>query len=166
MGRRRAKEEMSNKWLIGGLVVVVALAVGAVVTALVTTRGGLDLFPEDSPEGAVQRYLLAVEKEEYSEAYGYLSSDLQSRCRVEDFAGRSHWPYTEEDQEMTLEKTQTFDGRAVVTATVTVFRPEVPFGASEYSYDRTFNLKLEDGQWRLTVPYAYPWDPYGYCPWF
>jgi hypothetical protein len=165
MGGRRAQEEMSNKWLIGGLVVVVALAVGAVVTALVTTRGGLDLFPEDSPEGAVQRYLLAVEKEEYREAYSYLSSDLQSRCRVEDFVGRSHWPYTEKDRQVTLEKTQTFNGSAIVTATVTVFGPEVPFGASEYSYDRTFELKREDGQWRLTVGHEY-WGPYEYCPWY
>jgi len=156
---------MSKMWLIGGMVVVVVLAVGAVVTALVTGRGG-DLLPADSPEGVVQRYLRAVRKEEYAEAYGYLSSDLQRRCRVEDFAGRSYWPYTEEDQQITLERSQTFDGSAVVTATVTHFDTEgVPFGASEYSYDRTFELKREDGQWRLTVTHEY-WGPYEYCPWF
>jgi hypothetical protein len=160
---------MSKMWLIGGLVLVVALAVGAVVTALVTSRSGADLLPADSPEGVVQRYLLAVEKEDYREAHGYLTANLQGRCRVEELAGRDHWPYSDEDQEMTLEKTQTFNGSAVVTATVSVFRPDVPFGESDYSYDRTFNLKLEDGQWRLTVPDEHrmgPFGPYDYCPWF
>jgi hypothetical protein len=156
---------MSKMWLSGGLVLVVALAVGAVVTALVTSRSGADL-PADSPEGVVQRYLLAVQREDYREAHGYLTADLQTRCRVEELAGRDHWRYSEEDEEMTLEKTQTFNGSAVVTATVTVFRPDVPFGASEYSYDRTFNLKLEDGQWRLTVAHDYWAGPYDYCPWF
>jgi flagellar basal body-associated protein FliL len=164
IGRRRSRGEMSKMWLIGGLVVVVALVVGAVVTALVTSRSA-DLLPAGSPEGVVQRYLRALEKEEYGEAFGYLTADLQRRCRVEEFAGRDHWPYSEEDQEIALEKTQTFNGSAVVRATVTVFHAGAPFG-SEYSYDRTFNLKLEDGQWRLTVAREYWAGPYGYCPWF
>lgn len=159
-GGRRSRDEMSKMWLIGGLVVVVALAVGAVVTALATSRSA-DLLPAGSPEGVVQRYLRALEKEEYREAYGYLTTDLQRRCRVEEFASRDHWPYSEEDQQITLEKTQTFNGSAVVKATVTVFHPDdVPFGTSEYSYERTFELKLQDGQWRLTS------GSYGYCPWF
>jgi hypothetical protein len=156
---------MSKMWLIGGVVVVVALAVGALVTALVTNRSA-DLLPAGSPEGVVQRYLRALEKEEYREAHGYLTADLQRRCRVEEFAGTDHWPYSEEDQEIVLEKTQAFNGSAVVQATITVFHPGIPFGTSEYSYDRTFNLKLEDGQWRLTVAHEYWAAPYGYCPWF
>ena len=53
---------------------------------------------------------------------------------------------------MTLEKAQSFEDRALVRARVTVFDPSVPFGASEHSYDRTFHLKLEAGQWRLIGP--------------
>jgi hypothetical protein len=33
-----------------------------------------------------------------------------------------------------------------------VFHADAPFGGSEYSYDQTFNLKLEGDQWRLTGP--------------
>ena len=143
---------MSKIWLVGAVTVVIALAVGAVVVALVTTRGGVDLFPANSPEGVVQRYLLALEKEEYREAYEYLSSDLQRTCSFDNFLARRGYRSGIRGDHVTLEKAQSFDDRALVRARVTVFDPGVPFGASEHSYDRTFHLKLEAGQWRLTGP--------------
>jgi hypothetical protein len=142
---------MAKIWLVGAVTVVLALIVGAVAVALVTTHGGVDLLPANSPEGVVQRYLLALEREDYREAYDYLSSDLRSRCSLEDFVSRSYWPESTGDQ-VTLEKTQSLDGLALVKARVTVFDRDVPFGASEYSYERSFDLKLEEGQWRLTGP--------------
>ena len=142
---------MAKIWLVGAVTAVIALLVSAVAIALVTTRGEVDLLPADSPEGVVQRYLLALEREDYAEAYDYLSSDLRWRCSLEDFVSSRYWPENGGDH-MTLEKTQSFDGQALVTARVNVFDPDVPFGASEYSYERTFHLKLEAGQWRLTGP--------------
>jgi hypothetical protein len=142
---------MAKIWLVGAVTVVLALMVGAVAVALVTTYGGVDLLPADSPEGVVQRYLLALEREDYREAYDYLSSDLRSRCSFDDFVSRGYWPETRGNQ-VTLEKTQRFDGHALVKARVTVFHHDAPFGASEYSYERSFDLKLEEGQWRLTGP--------------
>jgi len=148
-GRRHGN--MAKMWLIVGVALLVGLMAAAVAMALVTTLGGPHLLPADSPEGVVQRYLLALEREDYREAHSYLGSDLQTRCSLGDFVRRDYWPYTEERQ-VTLEKTQLYDGWAYVKATVTVFHGDAPFGASEYSYDRTFNLKLEADQWRLTGP--------------
>ncbi len=142
---------MAKIWLIGAVTAVLALMAAAVAVALVTTRGGVDLLPADSPEGVVQRYLLAMEREDYQEAYGYLSSDLRATCSLEDFVSRGYWPDTREDQ-VTLEKTHDLDGLALVKVKVTVFHHDAPFGASEYSYERSFDLKLEEGQWRLTGP--------------
>ena len=142
---------MAKMWLVVGVTLVVGLMAAAVAMALVTTLRGPHLLAADSPEGVVQRYLLAMEREDYPEAYSYLSSDLQARCSLYDFAGREYWPYTEEGQ-VTLEKTRRYDGSALVRATVTVFHADAPFGASEYSYNRSFQLTIEAGQWRLTGP--------------
>jgi len=142
---------MAKMWLVVGVTLVVGLMAAAVAMALVTTLRGPHLLSADSPEGVVQRYILALKRGDYLEARSYLSSDLQARCSLYDFAGREYWPYTEEGQ-VTLEKTRRYDGSALVRATVTVFHADAPFGASEYSYDRTFNLKLEGDQWRLTGP--------------
>jgi hypothetical protein len=142
---------MSRVWLIGVAAFVLALVVAGLVVALVTTRGGVDLLPADSPEGTVQRYLLALEDEDYPKAYDYLAAGSKDACSFDEFLRQTSYGEVR-DSHMTLDDTRIFDGSAVVTATVIVFEPSLPFGASEHTYDRTFQLSLEDGQWRLTGP--------------
>jgi hypothetical protein len=142
---------VSTLWLRGAMVFVLVLVVGAIVVAVLTTRGGVDLLSEDSPEGTVQRYLLALEDGDYEAAYAYLSEDLRVRCSLDEFVKSAS--YTEvQDSEITLEETRTFDGRALVRASVSVFEPGFPFGEGEQSYERTFELRAEDGAWRMTEP--------------
>lgn len=140
---------MSRVWLIGVAVFVATLVVAGVIVALVTSRED-HLLPADTPEGAVQRYLLALQDRDYRLAYGYLSDETKSTCDLEDFLR-----YASEGElrgsQMTLEDTQRFDDSAIVRARVTVFAPDI-FGPSEYSYDRTFNVRLEQGQWHLDWP--------------
>ena len=142
---------MSKIWLLGAVTFVLALVVAAVVVALVTNRGGVTLLPADSSAGVVQRYLLALQDGEYGEAYDYLSGDLQGRCSLDEFVREASRTEVRGNR-VTLEEVQTFDDSALVRARVTVFRPGEPFGSSEYSYDRTFQLRLEQGGWRLTEP--------------
>ena len=140
---------MSKAWLIGVTVFVVALAVAGIVVALVTRSG--DLLPADSPEGVVQRYLRAMQDRDYDVAYGYLSASSQLSCSLDEFLREASYREVR-DSHMTLEDTRRLDGTAVVSARVTVFDPGVPFGSSEYSYEQTFQLKLENGAWRVTWP--------------
>ena len=145
---------MSKIWLFGGMIVVAALVVGSVTIALITGRD-VELLPADSPEGVVQRYLLALKDEEYDEAYNYLTSDLQERCSLAVFVRRA--PSTRvRDTRLTLDETQRFDDTAFVRTSITVFRPvsqfDFPLRSSEYTYERTYNLKLENGQWRMAEP--------------
>lgn len=146
---------MPRVWLIGMAVFVVALAVAGLIVALVTSRGAATL-PADSPEGAVQRYLLALEDEDYREAYAYLSASSQRACSFEDFLQNASYRDVRGSR-MTLEDIRRLDGTAIVTAEVTVFDLDVPFDPYEYTYRETFNLRLEEGQWRLVSP-AY-WCP-------
>ena len=145
---------MSRIWLFGGMIVVAALVVGSVTIALVTGRD-VDLLPADSPEGVVQRYLLALKNEEYAEAYNYLTSDLRDRCSLAVFVRRA--PSTRvRDTRLTLEETQKFGDNAFVRASITVVRPvsqlDFPLRPSEYTYERTYNLKREAGKWRMAEP--------------
>jgi hypothetical protein len=142
---------VSRLWLAGVAIVVTAFVVTGLVIALVTTRGQ-DLLPEETPEGTVQRYLLALEDRDFAEAYTYLASDPSSPCTQSDFVREASRYVELRDSSMTLEDTQVFDGTAIVTAHVTVFDPEISFPPSEYSYDRTFEVVLEDDIWRLVRP--------------
>jgi hypothetical protein len=150
---------MSRVWLIGVAAFVLALVVAGLVVALITTRGGVDLLPADSPEGAVQRYLLALEDEDYPEAYDYVAASSKTGCTFEEFLRLAAYREVR-DSHMTLEDIKQFDDTAIVTASVTVFEPDVPFGASEYTYDRTYQLELEEGHWRLAWPEHWCPQPY------
>ncbi len=146
---------MSRIWLYGAVTFVVALVVGGLVVALVTNRD-VDLMPEDTPEGVLQRYLIALKDEEYEEAYGYLSREQRDRCTLSEFFSRA--PRTRvRDSRVTLADTQTFGDTAIVRAEITTFEADVPFGSSEYSRDRNYSLRLEAGEWRLE-------EPHWWCP--
>ena len=151
---------MSKVWLLGVVSLLMALVVGAVVAILVTGGGSVDLLPSNSPEGTVQRFLLAMKEERYREAYDHLGTDLRDRCSIEDFLRSASFREVRGNR-ITLEDTQTLDSTALVKARITVFEPGVPF-PSEYSYDRTYELKLEEGEWRLTQPEW--WCPMPYPP--
>jgi hypothetical protein len=143
---------MSRLWLGGAIVVVVALVAVALIVALLTGNN-VDEFPADSPEGALQRYLLALHDKDYDVAYSYLSDDLQASCSLQEFL--RYAPETEvRDNEMTLESTRTFDDTALVTASITVFETGSPFETNEYTYERTFELARQDGDgaWRMSGP--------------
>ena len=141
---------MARAWLIGVVVFVGALVVAGLVVALVTTRH-TEMLPADSPEGAVQRYLLALEDRSYDEAYGYLSASTRAACSRSQFLRYASYREVR-DVSMTLEDTRQFDSSAVVVAKVTVFDIEPSLEPQEYSYEQTFDLRLEADQWRLVSP--------------
>jgi hypothetical protein len=144
----RGELSVSRLWLGGAIAVVAALVVAALTVALLTDDDADD-FPEGSPEDALQRYLLALEDEDYETAYGYLSDDVQARCTLQEFL--RYAPQTEvRDSELVLEDSRTFDDTALISASVRVYETGSPFETDEYSYERIFELAREDGAWRLS----------------
>lgn len=144
---------MPKIWLIGAATALMVLMAAALAVALLITRGEVKLLPEDSPEGVVQRYLLALDKNDYLEARKYWTSDLQMRCPPERVVGWGYWG-RERNEQIALEKTEISDGTALVSVKFTEFESDAPFDDSEYHYLRTYNLSLEEGQWRLTYHYS------------
>ncbi|HKZ50702.1 MAG TPA: hypothetical protein VJ256_02925 [Dehalococcoidia bacterium] len=148
---------MSRLWLFGAAACAIALLAGGIAVALVTGGRGEDLLPADLPEGVVQRYLRAIAREDYREAYDYFSADLQGRCSYDQFlrwASSSYFKREIEEAQVTLESARIDGDRAQVRLRFTQFDPGVPFfGAGEHSYERTFHLRLEGEQWRFgTIP--------------
>ena len=141
---------------------VILLAIVAVVIALVT-GGGERLLSEGSPEGMVQRFLLTMEEGDYKEAYDYLGAELKDNCIYDDFLDQRNRGKIEEIQ-ASLVRTDTFDDRAEVTVAITQFRTSGPFldpfESRTNSYQQTYLLRQEEGQWRLS---HMPWPVY-WCP--
>jgi hypothetical protein len=152
-------QSTSSRWLAGVAAVVVVLIVASVVVALVNRQRQSDLFPEDTPEGTVQRYLQAMEKEDTRGAYDYLGSDLRQYCTYQHFRDNTQY-FETRDMRVSLEKTEPLDGTVEVRVRVTQVYFSPPFNSSESTYSVNFTLEKEGDLWRFS---RLPW-PLGWCP--
>ena len=146
----------ASRWLVGTAIVVVALAILGVV--VVVAGGDAEPLPEDSPEGVVQRYLLALEDDDFRAAYGYLAGDLRQTCSLQQFREETRWA-AERGRRVLLEDAEEIDGGAVVTVRITTISTDAPFAPSESSFTEAYVLERRDNAWRFTEP---PWPLY-YC---
>ncbi len=151
----------STRWLIGIAAGIALLVIVSIVVAL--AKGGeAPLLDESTPEGIVQRFLLAVEDKEYAKAHGYLSARLQEGCPISQIRETLRWR-EDNSREMRvemLEKEAVEGGKMQVRVRVTEVNVSPPFGVNEYHHDELYILVQEDGAWRIDEP---PW-PVGYCP--
>ena len=160
-------QSTSSRWLAGIALVILALIVVSVVVGLVNRPREATLLPEGTPEGTVQRYLLAVKQEESRRAYEYLGPALQERCEFQHFRNSTRRldldrrvPGRAEDLRVTLEGTQPINGNVEVRVRITQFHVSAPFEFNEYSDTQLFTLEQLDGTWRFVEP---PWPMYR-CP--
>jgi len=158
----------SSQWFLGVALAVLALIVLAVVVSLVNRPGKVTLLSEDTAEGTVQRYLLAIEEDARQRAYGYLSSELQEVCSFGIIRKSTDW-FRPDEMRITLEGTEPLDGldgKVEVRVRIIQFYisspllDPIPLSARESSYTERFTLKQADGEWRFTEP---PW-PMRWCP--
>ena len=150
----------SSRLLLAFGVAIGVLVIVAVVLVLAIPRGGGPLLPEDTPEGTVQRYLLALEAEDYLKAYSYLSPAPREKIPYEPwreplvtFGERPGW-------KATLGESVVRGDEATVKVKVDVFRPSGPFGNPVRTHDIAFFLKKEGAHWRITSPVDVRWILY------
>ena len=143
----------SSRWLLAFGVAVGVLVIVAIV--LVLTIGGAregPLLPEDTPEGTVQRYLLALEAEDYLKAYSYLSPPASEKLPYEEWRGPFIGPGERPELRATLGKSAVTGNEATVDVVVDVFRPGGPFENPVHTHDISFFLKREGTSWRIASP--------------
>ena len=146
---------MAKGWLIGGAVALGALLVASIVVALMEET---ELLPEGTASAAVQRFLMAVEDEEFELAHGFLTEDLKAECPVDEFFGGTIRGMR--DSRITLEGTRAAGETVFVTVRITEFRRGGgPLGSSESSYEQRYSLRQEGERWQFT---EYPW-PFFRC---
>ncbi len=155
-------QTLSSRWLVAIGAVVVGLILVSVVVAIVNPRGAADTLPEDTPEGIVQRFILAVQDSDYSLAHSYLTEEMKETCPLTNIEEGIHrLKDRSEDQRIALLDTDELSGgRVQVRVRVTTLNVSPPFGVDEYSRQERYILVQEDGNWRLAEP---AW-PVGLCP--
>ena len=148
----------SSRWLLAfGATIGVLVIVAIVLVFTMAKPGGAPLLPEDTPEGTVQRYLLALQDENYLTAYSYLSPQATEKCSYDKWT-RSVVRYEEKHGvKVTLEKSTVTGSEATVYVTVDIFRASEPFDNPVYTQHVTFFLKEEGTSWKITSPTYVGW---------
>ena len=155
------KRNTSTNWLIGAGIAVAALVVVSVAVALIADRGERELRAETTPEGVVQRYLIAIDDDDSQTAYNYLSQRLKDACSYQHFRDSNTW-IREQDMRISLTDTEVVGESREVTVRIRQIyvRGDLPFTPDESSYTQRFVLRQYDSAWRFYEP---PW-PMNYCP--
>ena len=147
----------SNKWLLGFGTALGILVILAVV--LVLTMPGSDeveLLPENTPEGTVQRYVLAIKNRDYEEAYGYLSaSAIADEGRYNSFEEWSRMFLSrnrEDPWRAVIGEAEYLDSKAFVDVTIEIFSPAGLFGDPVRKLYYPFTLEKQGDAWKIISP--------------
>ncbi|MBN1218643.1 MAG: hypothetical protein JXM69_06935 [Anaerolineae bacterium] len=149
----------NDKFLIGIVIGIVLLVIVAMV--LVLARGQREEYiAEDTPDGVVHNYFLAIQRKEFEKAYGYLADDLKSKPDLDEFIRTVDNSYY--GSEVSLEVGQSsIDGdRARVEVATTSYSGGGPFDSGRYTSEEVAHLRRgANGEWKLT---NYPYPYWGY----
>jgi hypothetical protein len=148
----------TDKFLIGIVVAIVLLVIAALIVT--QRRPEVTYQADDSPKGVAHNYLLALQRNEYARAYGYLSPTLSGYPPSEgDFAAavlRERWAFRrEEDVTLAVEEQTIAGNRAVVTVRETRFFDDGLFDASSDTMRFDVSLRREEAGWRIVGADAY-----------
>jgi hypothetical protein len=146
-----------DRFLVAILVAVCILVIAALV--LFFNRQSSDAYgSEDSPEGVVRNYVIAIHKEDFQRAYDAIQ-DLPEKPTYQNFIDTF---LNERNQtssvSVKITETKVFDGEAIVKLIITHGGTN-PFEGTWHEGGSAL-LVSQNGEWKLTnMPYPYwGWD--------
>lgn len=145
---------------------VVALVVITVIVVLFADDRETVEFGEDTPEGALQRYLAAFDEGDLEKAHAYFSNDVRDQMSLEEYertVDAFGHGYGSERVRRALFDGRSGDGDSVrVELTVEELSGE-GLGASTHRYPVEIRMVREDDAWRIDEPLVWlepaPIDP-------
>jgi hypothetical protein len=141
-----------------GIGIAVAIVV-PLLFVLVLLQPKATPMDESSPAGVAHNYYLAVQQDDLSKAYGYLSAETRGWLSYEQFAAQvSSRPET---RSVRIQDERIDGDTGRVTIGVTLYMPTGPFSSGEVSQQRSLVLRREGEVWRIALPRSPAISPYG-----
>jgi hypothetical protein len=151
----------SRKWLMLFAVIIGVLVIATTSLVLFTRGNNVALLPPDSPQGTVQRYLVAIQDKDYQTAFNYLSPDASPGkpitfnewlLQVGSSASSSQSVW-----KASLGKITENSSSAVVEVIIDHFYSGSLFGNSSNNMPVTFELTKTTGGWLIISPTDIYW---------
>ena len=150
----------SSRALIAFGIGIVALVLLAVILVLTLGRSNAPLFSESRPEGIVQRYLLAIQNQDYPAAYDYLAPDSGNPDAPN--PSYDNWLSSAQNSinstwKADLGEVNITGDSASVTVVLSDFRTGGPFMDPVNTHSVIFLLKKSGSSWKITSPANLYW---------
>ena len=149
-----------DRFLVGILVGIALLVVLALVTFFMRKDTAMSYGTDDTPEGVVHNYAVAVYKRDYPKAYSYLA-DLKDKPDLEQF--RQSFLMNQvypENAGLDIGATEMVSDTEAIVSINIVYSPSDPFSSGYRTTEQAFLVK-QDGNWKIRqMPYnfwSYDW---------
>lgn len=148
-----------DRFLTGILIGIAVLMIVALTVFFSRKDGNLNYIADDTPEGVVQNYVVALHKRDFDKAYGYLA-ELENKPTPEQF----HQSFLNHSIDPTnagleLGKTEIMGDSASVSLNI-IYGQSDPFSSGSRNLDYA-QLVRQNGAWKIKqMPYsfwAYDW---------
>lgn len=149
----------SNRFLSGFGIGLAVLVVLTIVLVMFSAKH-VTMYPENTPEGVVQRFLQSIQAGDYQKAYSY--TQVVENGKQLTYQELMPYPvrtpgYPTSSWRATLGKTTTAGNTSVVEVIVDTLQPQGPFGNPVNSNSELFNLTSLNGTWYITLRPPYYW---------
>lgn len=154
-----------DRFLIGILIFIALLVVAALTLFFVRQDVSATYLPDDTPEGVVYNFALAIQRQDVERAYSYLA-DLEYKPTAEAFNQVILYGYLDTSASVQVGEVQVMGEDAWVTVIIHY----ASSGLFDTGWDSTENavLVLQDGEWKISyMPYpywSYDWYVEPYTP--
>lgn len=148
---------MKQDRFLTGILVGIALLIVIALAVFFSRKGAQTYISEDTPEGVVHNYVLAVLDKDYKKAYSYLA-DLEKKPGYEQFRDAFlKGMVNPNNAALDIGKSE-INGDTASVEVAMVYSPSDPFSTGYRDVQRAVLVK-QSGGWKLTsMPDFYLWD--------
>jgi len=148
---------MKQDRFLTGIVIGIAVLIIAAVAVFLTRDNKQTYGAENTPDGVVHNYVLAVLKRDYTKAYGYLA-DLPNKPSYDTFQRSFSTSIANPSNTGIKIGTADVTGEYATVNISTVNAPSDPL-SSEFTNNSSAQLVMQNGSWRISSMQAYNlWD--------
>ena len=148
---------MKQDRFLTGILIGIGVLVIAALAVFFTRRDSQTYVADDTPEGVVHNYVVAVLEKDYEKAYGYLA-DLEYKPDYDEFRQVFLNNYVNPgNAAVDIGDTEVIGDEAYVEVAL-IYNPSDPFSTGYRDVQRA-GLVLQNGAWKLTsMPSYYFWE--------
>ena len=154
---------MRQDRFLTGILIGIGVLIIAALAVFFIRRDGQSYIAEDTPEGVVHNYVVAVLNKDYQKAYGYLA-DLEHKPTFDEFHKSFVTGILNPDSSgVDVGKSEITGDDAYVEVAV-IYNPSDPFSTGYRDVQRAILVK-QGGAWKISsMPTYYLWDYSWYQP--